>query len=1056
MPSWVRYAFTLVRGGVEAVPLPHETLEQALSVLDEVRDRLAEEAAAVLGEGTGVAQPAGDLSDEDALELQRLAADACRALNEEQQKDLRTTTKLVALEDDAAEQREQAQAFGVRLVTLLLEHAPLREKLGAILGGAPSLGTPTPAGQTQSFMATRYVDAAAPARPKPAPAAAPPPTAPAAPAVSDTLIDTSETVAANREEAAEAEAAASAYPATKLEIPPEQATPTPVPVREPKAGPGPGEPANKNVSTKLLAAGAVAALALMVLVLGLALLAAAYFDLGGLQGNLPRSVRVAFDSQPPRVRLTSPEDGLQVDRPRVQVTGKVDDRTLASLSVDGKEVSLAPDAQQASFETLVELKTLKTREIVVVARDGAGHETRVVRHVRWVDKRAPRIHMETPPEGHTTFGGQVQVSGSVEDVTLESVTVNGKPVVLQRSGDRARFTATLSVPLGSSKVIAVARDRAGNLATVRRQVTRLKLALEKLEPPEGTLTREKTIVVSGRLSHAVAGAVKVAGQSFSIQADGGFRAEGIALQEGKNTLAVRVEPAGGEPIERTLTVTRDSTPPTLEITGPKTARVVVSARTTHYVVSGVVKDASTCQLRLGSRILVPLREGGRFGLTVTLPLHARRIVLVLAARDAAGNETQVKRTFVRKAARVRLPRFQARTATEVRLVQQARSGDTNAMVALGTLCGLRRQHRSAAAWYRAAATRGNPMGHLRLGVAYAQGRGVGQSYGRAFQHWQQAAQGRNPYCWAYYGHRLLRHRKDAEGKVWIEKACKAGHWSGFYYRGEMHENGRLVPRDLAAALKDYRKARTRAPAEKNIHGELDKLINRLEVRVRRVPPVVKVKLTYVLPALGFAPAITPPALTRLKAKAAAEDPKARTELGLRYAYGLGVTKDEKKGFGLCLKAALAGHAPAMTALGRLYMAGVGHAPSLKRAEETFTKVVDTYDDPQAMVCLGVVYLKKKGKLNHQRARQWFNKAGKAKEPTGWANLALMYEAGLVESRTVDAKKMAYRYHKKAAALGLKASQEAVQRLLRENPDLGAGERDPGQKPDKPGSGERQF
>ena len=116
-------------------------------------------------------------------------------------------------------------------------------------------------------------------------------------------------------------------------------------------------------------------------------------------------------------------------------------------------------------------------------------------------------------------------------------------------------------------------------------------------------------------------------------------------------------------------------------------------------------------------------------------------------------------------------------------------------------------------------------------------------------------------------------------------------------------------------------------------------------------------------------------------------------LGLRYAKGQGVAKNESKAAEWYQKASTLGKIEATYNLAIMYQAGQGVTKDYKKAAELYQKAVDK-DMPAAIINLGNMYKRGEGGLqDDKKAFELFSKAADMNVPHAFYNLGLMYRDG---------------------------------------------------------------
>lgn len=189
----------------------------------------------------------------------------------------------------------------------------------------------------------------------------------------------------------------------------------------------------------------------------------------------------------------------------------------------------------------------------------------------------------------------------------------------------------LSEGEGTKTVYARFRDRAGNVSAVFSGSIRLSLSgptLSVTSPAPDFYTRSDQVTVQGKTDPGAA--VTVAGQTVAVDAQGSF-SSAVSLQEGANLITIEASDSLGRTRREERTVTRDLTPPAIEITSHTSGQVV---NTSNLNLTG--------QAEAGSQVWVndqpaAVESTGDFGVTVTLAEGEN--TLTIRALDRAGNET---------------------------------------------------------------------------------------------------------------------------------------------------------------------------------------------------------------------------------------------------------------------------------------------------------------------------------------------------------------------------------------------------------------------------------
>lgn len=149
---------------------------------------------------------------------------------------------------------------------------------------------------------------------------------------------------------------------------------------------------------------------------------------------------------------------------------------------------------------------------------------------------------------------------------------------------------------------------------------------------------------------------------------------------------------------------------------------------------------------------------------------------------------------------------------------------------------------------------------------------------------------------------------------------------------------------------------------------------------------------------------------------------AQYKLGVMYANGLGVVKNERTAVEWYQKAADQGFANAQYNLGFMYANGRGVVKNERTAVEWFQKAANQ-GDADAQVYLGIAYANGRGVIKNERtAVEWFQKAADQSDAKAQFNLGSMYANG---RGVVKNERIAVEWWQKAADQGVAAAQHTL-------------------------------
>ncbi len=266
---------------------------------------------------------------------------------------------------------------------------------------------------------------------------------------------------------------------------------------------------------------------------------------------------VSLDKTPPTVSITSPVEGTFQRVGRVQVSGTVADANpITSLSVNG--TTFDPGT---SFSGDVVLQA-GAQSLIATAQDVAGNIGTASVSVTYQPQ--PVVKITSPANLAAVGTSPITVSGTVDNPAA-TVTVGVERVPAVVSG--TSFTATgVHLQEGGNVLTAVATDGQGGVGTDSITVVLDTLAPRVLidSPVNGAVTAAASIAVSGRVNDVVLGTINsgqaqvtVNGTPASVS-NRTFVAQGVALQEGTNTITAVALDAVGNFDTKTITVVRQA------------------------------------------------------------------------------------------------------------------------------------------------------------------------------------------------------------------------------------------------------------------------------------------------------------------------------------------------------------------------------------------------------------------------------------------------------------------------------------------------------------------
>ncbi len=320
------------------------------------------------------------------------------------------------------------------------------------------------------------------------------------------------------------------------------------------------------------------------------------------------------------------------------VTNSVFTRPVTvEIKVNDPAATLSATNNGAPFTSGTTLTADGEYRIIATATNALNHTGRAETFFR-IDRTAPTVTITFPQSGLVP-SEQIEVRGTATNAV--SADVNGYPVTLDANGNFV--LPTLYLEFGTTRIVVTARDSAGNFGMDEVEVTRddVRPGIILTYPPDRALTNRPATEVLGRvLSTSPTGFVTIGTQTTPVDPLGAFRLSGYPLVEGDNTITASTTTAGGTTVNSaSVVVTADFTPPALTILESNQPLNDGARFATEAVLSTQASD------NRGTVTVDVTIDGTKVLSTPHTVTATGGHAAVAVARDQAGNQTRVERTF---------------------------------------------------------------------------------------------------------------------------------------------------------------------------------------------------------------------------------------------------------------------------------------------------------------------------------------------------------------------------------------------------------------------------
>ena len=360
------------------------------------------------------------------------------------------------------------------------------------------------------------------------------------------------------------------------------------------------------------------------------------------------------DGVPPAVDITSPAAGatFSTASTTIALSGSASDNvSVAQVTWSNDRGGNGVATGTTSWSVPTVSLQAGANVLTVTAKDAAGNTAVDVLTITLTDAAAPTIAIASPTAAETmsTTSATVSLGGTASDVfgVTEVRWANDRGGNGVATGTTT-WSAQVALQQGANVITVTASDAAGNTATDKITITADSkgptIAISTPSASGSFVANTDAVSIGGTAADEV-GVTEVV---WTNNRGGSGRATGstnwtianVALQNGVNLITVTARDAAGNSTNATLSVSRDSQAPTVEVMVPTSATTFVTNKKS-VVLSGKAADNTGV-----TQVTWANNRGGNgnaYGTTdwsvPAITLLAGANVITVSARDAAGNST---------------------------------------------------------------------------------------------------------------------------------------------------------------------------------------------------------------------------------------------------------------------------------------------------------------------------------------------------------------------------------------------------------------------------------
>ena len=223
---------------------------------------------------------------------------------------------------------------------------------------------------------------------------------------------------------------------------------------------------------------------------------------GGINGGTPASCSAAIDITGPVLTVSTLGNGAITNTATLNISGTISDSSaVAGLTINNAAVSVT----NGTFSAVITLQEgLNT--VTVIAADALGNSASNSRTLT-LDSAAPILTVTAPADNSTTAQAVVMISGTINETSTVTVSVNnGTPQSASLTG--SAYSTAINLAVGLNSITITATDLAGNTASAMRTVTydNTKPSLAITNPNQDITTADSSLTILGSVSDNISSA----------------------------------------------------------------------------------------------------------------------------------------------------------------------------------------------------------------------------------------------------------------------------------------------------------------------------------------------------------------------------------------------------------------------------------------------------------------------------------------------------------------------------------------------------------------------
>ncbi|WHY66775.1 Ig-like domain-containing protein [Neobacillus sp. SuZ13] len=329
--------------------------------------------------------------------------------------------------------------------------------------------------------------------------------------------------------------------------------------------------------------------------------------------------------------VTAPEQPIvyEVTDKDTTVKGQAEAGSKVEVKVNGPVIGTGIAGEDGRYEVTIPAQQAGS-ELVIISKDKAGNVSEPTTVVV-IDVTAPeKPVVKEITDKDTSVMGQAEAGSKVE------VKVNGSVIGTGTAGEDGQYKVTIDVQKAGTELVIVATDNSGNVSGETSVV--VKDATAPTKPVVSPVSDRDTMITG----------LAEAGAKIEVKVNGSVIGTGIAGQDGKYKVTIRVQKAGTVVViiatDAAGNVSAAKSITVIDRTPPATP-TVYTVSDLAKVVTGKAEAGAIVTVTIGTKKYIA-KVDAKGNYKITIPLQKAGTKVIVTVKDAEGNVSAAKSVIV--------------------------------------------------------------------------------------------------------------------------------------------------------------------------------------------------------------------------------------------------------------------------------------------------------------------------------------------------------------------------------------------------------------------------